>query len=253
MIEKKLVERNFSRNVATYEKYADVQKNMAKKLIELCVLKRKPEKILEIGSGTGIFTELLIEKFPESEIDILDISESMLEVSKEKFGDKVSRYICADAENYITDMQYDLIISNASFQWFGDVNSALEKLKTLLNNEGEIYFSVFASETYKELRETFIQYDPEYIFSQNFISKSDLDNKNLNIEILDEEHIVQNFESLYDFLKAVKGIGANSALKNKKVLTKNMLKQIEKLYIKKYKKISVTNHLLYIKIKKTKS
>lgn len=250
MIEKKIVERNFSKNVATYDKYANVQRGMAKKLIDLYVCKERPRKILEIGCGTGIFTELLISKFPDSEIDVLDISASMLKVSKDKFGEKVNKYICADAETYSENQKYDLIISNASFQWFKDINSSIGKLLSLLNMNGEIYFSIFAADTYYELRNAFSEYDSNYVFSQNFISKNDFDMNKYKIELLKDENVIQTFDSLLDFFRAVKGIGANSALKDKKVLTKNMLNKVEEIYLNKYGKINVTNHLLYLKVKK---
>ena len=60
-------------------------------------------KILDLGAGTGILTELLYKQHPNSNITLVDLSTEMLNIAKNKFNDKNFKYIEAD---YLT---HDLI------------------------------------------------------------------------------------------------------------------------------------------------
>ncbi|MCL2687201.1 MAG: class I SAM-dependent methyltransferase [Methanobrevibacter sp.] len=42
--------------------------------------------VLEIGTGTGLFTEMFLEKYPNANMDLVDISEEMLNIAKERFS-----------------------------------------------------------------------------------------------------------------------------------------------------------------------
>lgn len=239
MIKKEKVKHNFSKNVNTYDKYAKIQKKMATKLVNMITV--KPLTILEIGSGTGYLTSLLLERFPKSKIDIIDISKEMLSYSKEIFTSKIRNYIEADAEHYSPIENYDLIISNATFQWFNNTPKALNHYKNYLNIDGQILVATFAKDTYRELNNSFNQYDRNYNVSQSFINKEDILGFNLY-----EERIFEHFDNLFDFLKSIKKIGANNGINQNKTLTKVALNKIEDIYIKKYGGIKVTNHIIYI-------
>src|SRR5688500_7035775 len=60
MIDKRLLSKRFSEHAKTYDAYANVQKNMAKQLVDLLPQKNTNHKIniLEIGCGTGYLTRL---------------------------------------------------------------------------------------------------------------------------------------------------------------------------------------------------
>ncbi len=245
MIKKDLVQKNFSKGSETYEEFAKVQKYMAKELINFGPLEENI-KILEIGSGTGILTRELLRKYPNSQITIMDISNKMLDKCKKEFGFNLE-YILADAETYEFSHKYDLIISNATFQWFENLDKSIEKFGELLKPKGKIIFSTFCKGTYEELSNSFLKVSPEYKYSQNFIETKDLLNYG---EILKSEVYTEYYESLIDFLKAIKAIGAQSSLENKRILTRNILKKVEEEYLKEYGEISVSNVLAFVKIEK---
>lgn len=245
MIKKDLVQKNFSRGSETYEEFAKVQKYMAKELINFGPLEGNV-KILEIGSGTGILTRELLKKYPNSQITIMDISNKMLDKCKKEFGFNLD-YILADAETYEFLDKYDLIISNATFQWFENLDKSIEKFREILNPKGEIIFSTFCKGTYEELSNSFLKVSPGHKYSQNFVDIRDLVNYG---EILKSEVYTEYYESLIDFLKAIKAIGAQSSLENKRILTKNILKKVEEVYLKGYGEISVSNVLAFVKIEK---
>ncbi|TDT71895.1 malonyl-CoA O-methyltransferase [Hypnocyclicus thermotrophus] len=247
MINKKYVQNNFSKSVNSYDSYAKIQKIMAQDLYNFLPNIKNP-KILEIGCGTGIFTEYLFKKYENMTLDVVDISNDMIDIVKLKYKDKINSYIVCDAEEYLfKNQKYDLIVSNAVFQWFNNLEKTLDYYKTILNNNGKIIFATFIDKTYYELRNAFYEYNKDFIFSQKFI-KLEYFKKRKDIEILKNEHYIERYNNLLEFLKSIKKIGANSALQSRKLLTKNILRNVEKKYIELYKEIKVTNDIIYAKI-----
>ena len=150
-MDKTAIIRNFSRYADIYDKYAHVQKASALRLLEQ-IKEDNFKKILEVGCGTGNYTSFLREKFRAAEFKAIDISDRMLKVAQEKLKTKNIEFILADAEDVNIKERFDLITSNACFQWFDNLEPTLMKYKKLLNLRGIISFSIFGPHTYKELR-----------------------------------------------------------------------------------------------------
>jgi len=253
MIDKKKVNRNFSKGAKTYDEYALIQRHMADKLGIFIEDSEEVFNILEIGCGTGIFSEKILNKFPNSNIDFLDISHDMIKNVKDKIGSKENlNFIVEDIEKYQPQKKYDLIFSNATFQWIQNKKGLFDHLDSFLKPGGLILFSTFGKDTYCELRESLKSIDPDLEYSQNFISLEDLkkvlDDK-YKILAAEEERIKENYHCVMDFLKMIKGIGANSALSNSKPFTRDKFNRLEDEYRKNYcsgDSIEVTNHLIYM-------
>ncbi|MGM0508155.1 MAG: malonyl-ACP O-methyltransferase BioC [Fusobacteriota bacterium] len=258
MIEKHLVAKNFSKGAKYYDKYADIQRIMAKKLSEFIDEKKKKTKklqILEVGPGTGIFTEYILERYPNAKIDLIDISSEMLNVCQKKFIKKDQiNYILGDIENVSLSKKYDFIFSNASFQWINNFENLFKKLKNSLKEKGKIIFSIFGKDTYIELKKAFMKSNIRNDYSQPFLSEEQLLQylqSDFEIINMNSEKIYERFDTVMNFLKKIKKLGTNSATKNKNLLTKNKLKSMEKIYLENFSengKIIVTNHLIYCKV-----
>jgi tRNA (cmo5U34)-methyltransferase len=75
-------------------------------------------RILDIGAGTGLFSSIVLSKFPQAQITLMDCTEKMLDIAKERFKDKSNiTYICQDmtkvddALSKSYENQFDFIIS----------------------------------------------------------------------------------------------------------------------------------------------
>ncbi|WP_461435863.1 class I SAM-dependent methyltransferase [Methanosphaera sp.] len=77
-------------------------------------------KILDLGAGTGILTELLYKQHPNSDITLVDLSTEMLNIAKDKFNDKNFKYIEADYLTHDFDKDYDIIVSSLSIHHLTD-------------------------------------------------------------------------------------------------------------------------------------
>ncbi|MGB7630383.1 MAG: methyltransferase domain-containing protein [Candidatus Deferrimicrobium sp.] len=107
-------------------------------------------KILEPGCGTGLYTRMLLDAFRGASVFGVDISEAMVRVAKRGIDDPRARFAVADAEEIATG-SYDLITSNAAFQWFLSLPRTLARMASLLPGGGLLTFSFFGPETYAEL------------------------------------------------------------------------------------------------------
>ncbi|WP_319372314.1 malonyl-ACP O-methyltransferase BioC [uncultured Ilyobacter sp.] len=253
MIDKKKVNRNFSKGAKTYDEYALIQRHMADKLGIFIEDSEEIFNILEIGCGTGIFSEKILDKFPNSNIDFLDISPEMIKNIKDKLGSREKlNYIVEDIENYKPEKKYDLIFSNATFQWIQNKKELFGHLDSLINYGGLILFSTFGKDTYCELRESLKAIDSSLEYSQNFISLEELKGilgDRYKILAAEEERVKEEYTCVMDFLKMIKGIGANSALSQSKPFTRDKFNRLDEEYRKKYcsgDSIEVTNHLIYM-------
>ena len=106
--------------------------------------KKDVPKVLDIGSGTGLFTSIILEKYPKAELTLIDLSEQMLEVARERFGSqKHYRYIVADYTQYEFEEKFDLIISALSIHHLTaqQKEKLYQKCYDLLN-EGGVFINV---------------------------------------------------------------------------------------------------------------
>ncbi|MDD1671338.1 MAG: class I SAM-dependent methyltransferase [Methanomicrobiales archaeon] len=71
--------------------------------------------ILDIGAGTGLLSEMLLAAYPAASITLVDFSEKMLGVARERLGGREGvRYLAADYRDADLGGPYDLICSALS-------------------------------------------------------------------------------------------------------------------------------------------
>ncbi|MDA3815563.1 MAG: class I SAM-dependent methyltransferase [Patescibacteria group bacterium] len=100
-------------------------------------------KILEIGSGEGDLTKYILQKNKKIKIDCLDVSEKMIDSSKQLLTVYLDRinFIVDDALKYLKDIdfKYDIIISAwtiHNFKWQYKIK-VLESIHTCLSENGK--------------------------------------------------------------------------------------------------------------------
>lgn len=161
--------RRFNAGAARYEAHAHAQRLSARDLLAYTVGSLEPAnggivdtgtepapnrgrafKILEPGCGTGLYTRMLLDAFRGASVFGVDISEAMVRVAKRRIDDPRVRFAVADAEEIATGC-YDLVTSNATFQWFLSLPRTLARMASLLPGGGVLTFSFFGPETYAEL------------------------------------------------------------------------------------------------------
>ncbi len=218
---KELIQKRFEKNLCTYNDNAKIQKKMAEHLVSLLPSKNF-NNILEIGCGSGLLTELILEKVSFEKYAANDIVKSC-----EKYIKNLSpniEFLCGDIENIIeqTTDKYDLIVSNAVFQWIDDLESFIRRLFLRLNPNGIILFSTFGAENFREIYYVLgksLPYKTAREYEQMF---SDIPHK------IEEEAHVLAFKTPKDVLKHIKSTGVNAL--NEAYWTRADLSSFEKGY-----------------------
>lgn len=97
----------------------------------------KSRRALEYGAGTGLLSFLLTDEF--SEIILMDSSEEMIRVCKEKtlaYGTKHIRPVLFDLEKEDFNESFDIIYNQMVFHHINDLDKMIDKFKTMLNKDG---------------------------------------------------------------------------------------------------------------------
>ncbi len=241
MINKALVKKRFSKSLKTYEDNAVIQKIMAKKLIELLVLKEY-NSIFEIGCATGILTKEIKKNLTFKEYIANDIVEKSQEYINKIIYPNI--FLGGDIEEIELNKKYNLIISNASLQWCNDIEKVLEKLINSLEENGTLAISIFGDNNLKEIKDIFHLENNTY--SLNKLKESLAKYKLITFE---EEEIKIEFENPIMVLKHLKLTGVNAI--KEVVLSKKKLQEFEEEYTKKYQnngKVILTYNPVYIQI-----
>ncbi len=244
-MDKETITRNFSRCAHLYDRYADVQKKAALEILGQ-IQDYSFSKVLEIGCGTGNYTLLLRDKFKRARITALDISRKMIEIAQEKLKDREIEFIVGDGEfDDFPDTGFDLITSNACFQWFENLETALGRYKRLLKKDGLISFSIFGPLTFQELNvslESILKKSP--IAANNFIDKNKMNtilSDNFKKCKIKEIRYEESFDSLLALLNKIKYTGIRgNGLDNKVYLGSQYLRKIEEVYLNRFQGIKVT-------------
>lgn len=237
---KDLIQKRFAKNLDTYNDNAKIQKKMAERLLSF--LDRKDfDDILEIGCGTGFLTQLVNDSFNFNTYTANDIVESCEKYVKE-INPKIN-FIPADIEKAVenSDKKYDLIISNAAFQWVENLESFIKLLVSKLNEGGVLLFSTFGPENFREVNFVLGKTLPYY--SANELQEIIKDYKN----IVEQEMHVMAFKTPKDILKHIKSTGVNAL--EMVSWTKTDMQKFENGYNNFCSGIpTLTYHPIYVKI-----
>jgi tRNA (cmo5U34)-methyltransferase len=99
-------------------------------------------KVLDIGCGTGLELQGIFKKYPKAEIDVIDMSEEMLKVLKEKYKDNLCQIEIIKG-SYLTipfkKNYYDYVIASMTIHHFTkeEKEKLYMKIYNSLKNEGK--------------------------------------------------------------------------------------------------------------------
>lgn len=245
------VEKNFSRYADLYDTYADIQSRTADELLKK-IPDLKPDNILDIGCGTGGYTLGLKDKFKGSCIEAVDISPDMIRVARLKCGNSGIKFIIADAEAPDNlGASYDLVTSNATFQWFGDLETSLVRYKAAINPNGAIAFSTFGPRTFCELGRALKEVlgPNARIASNRFLEKDSLSammKRHFRNSEVEEVIIKKNYGSLEELLRHIKYTGTRGrGIAGMSGWTRTTLDKIAEAYLSDLGAIEASYQVFY--------
>ncbi|NKB36305.1 MAG: malonyl-ACP O-methyltransferase BioC [Gammaproteobacteria bacterium] len=250
------VRRHFGKAAASYDKASRLQRMVRERLLErLELIKLKPERILDLGSGPGHAASKLVRLYKQARVLEVDISEAMLSFSASKaprfFGKR--QRLCADVEQLgVKDNSVDLVYSNLMLQWSRDLDRAFVEVNRILNNNGLFMFSTFGPDTLLELRKSWQVVDDK-VHVNAFVDMHDVGDALIRAgfenPVMEVENITVHYDTVMQIMRDLKTLGANNANSGRRrTLTgknrlKTMAEEYEKLRAKG--KLPVTYEVIY--------
>lgn len=229
----KSVKSHFEKAMDKYDDNAVVQKFLAEILAEETSLVRKNYgKILEAGCGTGLLTREIKKKLSFEIFTANDLSEK-----SKKYLDKIFEnynFICGNAARINTTQKFDLIISNAMFQWFSNLDEVLDRYRNILNKDGILAFTTFSPENFPEL----VKITGISLAYKTSDELSEILEKNYKILKLETFSKTLEFKTPLELLYHLKNTGVNS-LGDKKWEFADVKDFCDK-YVKTFEKVTLT-------------
>ena len=127
-------------NPSLYLKFEKERTQPVKDLISH-IEKDQPLRIIDIGCGPGNSTRELQNKWPNAHIIGLDSSPNMIEKAKKDLPD--IEWIVGDAGADLSHLgKFDIVFSNAAIQWVPNHERLLNKLFSMLKEEGALAIQI---------------------------------------------------------------------------------------------------------------
>src|SRR5262245_34407467 len=108
-----------------YNKFREERKQPFLDLVAL-IRPRPGMRVIDLGCGTGEITALLAQALPDSRVEGVDASASMLAEAREREGARLT-FRQGLAEEVADFSGYDLVFSHAALQWVPDNEGLLAR------------------------------------------------------------------------------------------------------------------------------
>lgn len=215
-VDKRSVRASFEQAASAYDRVAVLQREVGGRLLERSGLMRmRPERILDLGAGTGYVTRLLRDTYRGARIIGLDIAHAMLMQARRRSGWwRRPRFVCGDIECLpFKDRSVDLLISNLTLQWCNELDAAFAEFRRVLRPGGAVFFSTFGPDTLRELRASWRAAD-SYSHVNTFLDMHDVGDAmvraGLAEPVLDVERVTLTYADVRGLMSDLKGLGAHN-------------------------------------------
>ena len=96
----------------------------------------EPATVVDLGSGTGVVTALIAERWPTAAVVGVDNSDPMLETARKEHPDLT--FVDADAATWEPEDPVDLLYSNAALHWLDDHAALMPRLFSTVARGGQM-------------------------------------------------------------------------------------------------------------------
>ncbi|HJV87289.1 MAG TPA: methyltransferase domain-containing protein [Noviherbaspirillum sp.] len=213
-----------------------LRREIARRMHErLPLVKIKPERVLDLGCGTGNDLPLLQEHYPDAQVLGLDASPALLSAAYERqraamssmnrlltrwlpgrIGaglDVAGGLVCGDfGQLPFKNGSMDVVWSNLALHWHPHPDKVFAEWRRVLRVDGLLMFSCFGPDTLKEIRSAFSVADRQ-AHALSFVDMHDfgdmLINAGFSTPVMDMETITVTYESVNKLLSDVRAWGGN--------------------------------------------
>lgn len=150
-----LVRARFNRASAHYDASAAVINQLRERLLErLDLVRLVPERVLDLGAGTGTGTRALKDRYPKAHVVAFDSAQRMLLQARAQRG-WLRRFdlLCGDAAVLpLGPATFELVFSHLMLPWCNTLDAVFTEVARTLRPGGLFLFSSLGPDTALELR-----------------------------------------------------------------------------------------------------
>lgn len=241
-LDKRLVRASFERAADYYDEHAVLQREVGIRMMErLALIRLVPQRIVDVGAGTGRATLSLGRRYKKAQVVALDLAKAMLIRARRraplwlKWSGKYL-YVCADAEQLpLADGCADMVFSNLALQWCNDLDGALREFSRVLRPGGLLMFTTFGPDTLKELRASWRQVD-DRTHVNLFVDMHDIGDSLVRnryaTPVMDVEHFTLTYRDVFQLMYDLKNLGAHNLTggRARHLTGKSQLEALERAY-----------------------
>ncbi|HRF13330.1 MAG: malonyl-ACP O-methyltransferase BioC [Candidatus Accumulibacter phosphatis] len=225
-VEQRQVRRNFARAASTYDEVAVLQREIGSRMLErLDYVRIEPQRVLDLGCGTGASLTALREHYPKALLLGVDLCAAMLQAGQAQrsrlryllpfLRGRQAPLLVADAACLPLPRQsIDLVWSNLMLHWLDDPLAVFREVHRLLAINGLLMFSTFGPDTLKELRASFAD---GYVHTQRFTDLHDYGDMLVECgftdPVMDAEVLTMTYASFDDLLNDLRRSGSTCAMR----------------------------------------
>ncbi len=207
MTDKELIRKRFSSTFKQYDLLAHTQQEICRRLAAMTEGWPAPAAALEVGTGTGFLTRLLLTRYPDTHWTLNDIADASEEYLRPITEGAAHRFLWGDAESLDFPGGLDLIASASTVQWFDDLPGFLNKCSAATRTDGLLALSTFGPGNFEQIKTLTGQGLHYYT-----LPETEAMVRRAGYEILQSEQYVSrlHFASGADVLRHIKATGVNS-------------------------------------------
>ncbi|MBT9566894.1 MAG: malonyl-ACP O-methyltransferase BioC [Thiobacillus sp.] len=247
------VRRAFDHAAASYDAHAVLQREVCDRMLDrLDFVTLQPQRVLDLGCGTGYALARLSERYAAAELCGLDIAPAMLHAARARLPQPGwaqralaalmpqqqlrPRLICADMDRLpLAENSMNLVWSSLVLQWAQDLDATFKGIHRVLAPGGLLMFATFGPDTLKELRSAFATID-DAPHVNRFIDLHDIGdmlvNNGFSSPVMEMEMLTLTYADLKSLMRDLKGIGAHNAAaaRRRGLLGKSAWARLEQVY-----------------------
>lgn len=232
-LDKKRIAQSFSGAATTYDAAAQLQREIGEQLLVM-LPETVPQRVLDLGCGTGVYSQWLQQKFPSAHIISLDIAMGMLRTAQSK--GRANNTLCGDAESLpLQSQSVDIIFSNLAIQWCQQLENLFAEMYRVLTPGGVCLLSTFVPGTLRELEAAWQEVDSA-VHTNHFFSADEWRNaataQGFSRVSCFNETCVRYYSSVSGLMRELKAIGARNlnAGRGMGLMGKRRLLQLARAY-----------------------
>lgn len=254
-IDKQAVANSFAKAATHYDQFALLQQNIGQQMLDNYAV-IKADTILDLGCGTGYFSEKLSRLYPSAKITCFDLCKAMLvQVDKKQLSQLTCMQGDIDKQPF-SHNSFDFIFSNLVVQWSEDLYLSLKQLKNILKKEGKAIISTLLMGSLNELTQAWKSID-SFPHTNSFLSLQNveelLQQANFSKISIKTETRVLHYSNVIEVMRSLKGIGANHVHghQNVKLSGRKLMRKLEQGYqpfINESGQLNLTYQICYIEV-----